>query len=200
MITIGTIVRWEGLTHKPFSQYNVSDNKDLSALYYASQEPREYTLDVYTSAVLDTEVGQTQLLEFARGVVRNEQYIKQFMWNEPKAHTDEEPQSITDIVGALMFRGINSEWLLNCGLEYLAMLCDSEAKFEKNRLEEIRTKLYFQLSPYTDRDKVKNVHDFMPFEWDNEQSSISKINDIDLDLANSFLGKKAPKTGKKGPK
>lgn len=200
MITIGTIVKWEGLMHKSFSEYDTKDNKDLAALYYASLENREYTLDVYISAVLETEIGRKELLKFAHDVVINEEYIKQFIWNKKDECSKGDPQSITDIVGDLILRGISPDWLLKCGLEYLVMLSDATVRFEKNRLEEIRTQLYIQMSPYTDRDKVKNVHDFMPFEWDSEQSSISKISDIDLDLANSFLGKNGSKTDKKGPK
>lgn len=190
MITIGTIVRWEALLNKSFSDLNLADTRELTALYYAGIQDRTTTFEVYAEAIQETEPGKKELRKFAHEICAEANYIKQFTPDSGASpeKSDGESVRVTDTVGELILKGVDAEWLMNrCGVETLLMLNEQNLREEKKRAEAKRLEWYVLMQPYIDRKVCQNMQAFFPLPWDEESKRVHTITDLDLNLANSML-------------
>lgn len=197
MLNIGTIIRWETLANKAFSELDSTAERDIATLYYARTEDRTRTLDTYLDAVLNTKPGRKELQKFVTEFRMEADYIRQFMPESDKSEgTSDEPVRVTDSVGELLLKGVDADWLLNrCGLETLLVLNRMNLTDEKKRAEAKRLEWYVLMQPYIDRKVCRDMHAFFPLPWDDESMQAHTITDLDLNLANSML--QEPKNGQK---
>lgn len=180
MLTIETIIEWEQLTGKRLQDFDTASVDDMAALGYVQHpERRKYTLAEYRDALLcATQVKELETM--ARQAAQEFKYIAQFRRAHVEAvEQEEEPaeESMTEVAGQLITSGIDGNFLLSRGLEDLNWLCRAAQASQRRQMESARFWAFLQLTPYLDRDKIKNAKDFLPFNWETppEDATITEL-------------------------
>lgn len=189
MLTLANIIEWEQLTGKRLQEYDGNSVEDMAALGYVQYaERRKWTFAEYREAILTAK--ETKELEsVARRAALEFRYIAQFNNTvEANASGEKSTESVTEICGQLITNGIDGNFLLSRGLEDLRWLTRAAQQHEQRRLENSRFWAYLHLSPYIDKNKVKNAKEFLPFAWEAPLER-DTITELDKKLAKAFFGK-----------
>ena len=187
MLTLSNIIEWEQLTGKKLQEYDGSSIDDMAALGYVQYEDRrKWTLAEYKDALMRAKE-MKELESVARRAALEFRYIAQFT-AKVEADGEKSDESVTEICGQLITKGIDGNFLLSRGLEDLGWLTRAAQKHEQQQLENARFWAYLQLSPYIDKNKAKNAKEFLPFAWETLESST--ITDMEKKLARAFFGNK----------
>lgn len=176
MLTIEDAIEWEQLTGKRLQDFDGASEDDMIALGYIQHpEHRSYTLTEYTDA-LTTAPNLKELERVARKATLEFRYIAQFRRKAVEAG-EASSESITDMAGQLITSGIDGNFLLKRGIEDLHWISKAAQQHQQHTLENARFWAYLQLSPYLDKDKVKNAKEFLPFEWEAplERDTITEL-------------------------
>ena len=188
MITIGNILKWERLRKKAFNDFDEKDTDDILAIGYAMLDQREVSFEAYKDAALNSNAG------IVAGVIKDLnaeiRYISQFQDPQDEASDQDAKQTVTEMVGALLFAGMDGNFLLGRGLEDLSWLLQTFDVSVRRKLEADRFWAFIGLLPYIDKSKYPNASTFLPFEWEGKAQAETEITDEEKAMAAAFLHKR----------
>lgn len=204
MIQLIDIIKWEQLMHCPFLRFDGTNRDHIIALMYCCErradehtgEPlrRQYTFDVYRTAV---EQRERDLRYFCQTVEREQRYIQQFLAEEHPAATDskpKEPARIGDIVGALVFAGVDISWLQRQGLEIIPFLNNCYEKHMQRKAEDKRFWALMLMSPHLTAKDNKKLRDQFKFDWEKEAAGMNLTDEQHAIIAGALWGNKKKPT------
>jgi uncharacterized protein YegP (UPF0339 family) len=188
MIRIGQIILWEQLLDRSFSTFDVTKDDDIAALLYVIDEgdgKDKITFELYKKALSETK--RSDLMLRLKDINDEIMFASQFFVKQKSGqNTGDEPEKVGDQLGDLICHGINPESIINLPLLWLSYLSNAFANHLKNRLTDKRRWAMIQVSPYLKKGTTE--HDFMPFEWD-ENEDTEKITSDDIKIAEALFNK-----------
>lgn len=185
-LTIKTIIRWEQLTGRSFSEIDYSDNKDIISLLYCSvlscNPGMLYTLDEFRQ----TTVNEKLMRQMSQTLSRESIVLSQFCKGNSGVTADKndgESGKITDIISALIMAGLDAGFAMN-----EMMLCDlpmfvkAYEQKKKEQLENARLWTYLGILPHVDGKKMPSAVDLYPFPWELEEIERNAAEAIQADF------------------
>ena len=173
-LTMRTIIRWEQLRGKSFTEMNYEDNDDLTALLYCSLiscNPNiAYTLEEFRHVTNNEKL----MREMSQKLSRESLVMAQFRGSiENKTdHGSSESSSgrISEIVSTLIMAGLDAGYVMDrMELCDLPMFIRAYEQRKKEQLENNRLWTYLSILPHVDGKKLPSATDLYPFPWELEE-------------------------------
>lgn len=177
-MTIKSVIRWEQLNQKTFSDINYNDETEIVSLFYVCSPSREDTSFKEFSETLKVREVKRMIKDFQNQTAITAQFqtINQSATNKAKkAKEEQSPQPkifIKDVVTTLIMHGLDAHFALNemdlCDLPLFQNAMDKKIK---DQLTTQRLWTFLQLSPHLE--KGTKPEDIQSFAWEEDDEDIS---------------------------
>lgn len=192
-LTIKAIIRWEQLRKKSFSLMDYTSKDDVDALLYTTticnNDGMMYTFDIFRHTLSNEKL----IKEMVSKLERETAVLSQFQKKQEKAvigNTDDSPETIADIVSALILAGLDAHYVLNeMELCDLPLYIEAYEKKRKEDMESARMWTYLTILPHIDARKMKNgAKDLIIFPWEEvEREAEKEINETEVECFEELL-------------
>lgn len=192
-LTIKAIIRWEQLRKKSFSLMDYTSKDDVDALLYTTticnNDGMMYTFDIFRHTLSNEKL----IKEMVSKLERETAMLSQFQKKQEKAvigNTDDSPETIADIVSALILAGLDAHYVLNeMELCDLPLYIEAYEKKRKEDMESARMWTYLTILPHIDARKMKNgAKDLIIFPWEEvEREAEKEINETEVECFEELL-------------
>lgn len=194
-LTIKSIIRWEQLRKKPFTQMNYENVKDITALFYCCylNEGKHISLEEFSKTKGRTMADVDNMIaEFARQTVID----AQFQEKQPKEKSSKKQEGkegfIKDVIAMLIMDGLDAHYAMNeMELHDVPMFIKAYEARMKSRLESERLWTYIQVSPHLSR-SINSPKDIYPFSWEIEEQESSREAELEkgISVFEAFMNSK----------
>ena len=170
-LTIKSIIRWEQLTGKAFSQIDYTNKEDVEALLYTTticNSPEEqYTFEVFRLTLENPKLTKHLISELERFFAVMMQFQKK---NQEKRTDDAAPEQIGKIVATLIMAGLSPDYALNeMEIWDLPLYIEAYERKRKEEMEASRIWTYLTILPHVGSGNLKSARDIFPFPWEMEE-------------------------------
>lgn len=175
-LTIKTIIRWEQMREKSFSQVDYTDKEDVESLLYAmyiTGDKPGYTFEVFREVLADERFINAMSSDLGRIMEIVAQFQKKITISDI-GNAEGSPEYIGSIVSTLIMAGLDAHYALNeMELCDLPIYIESYEKKRKEEMESNRLWTFFTMMPHIDAKKMKNgAKDLIIFPWEEEEAKI----------------------------
>lgn len=176
-LTIKTIIRWEQMRKKSFSQVDYTDKEDVESLLYTmyitSDNKPGYTFEVFRGVLADERFINAMSYDLGRIMEIVDQFQKKTTISGI-GNAEGRPEYIGSIVSTLIMAGLDAHYAMNeMELCDLPMYIGSYEKMRKEEMESNRLWTFFTMMPHIDAKKMKNGDkDLIIFPWEEEEAKI----------------------------
>ena len=172
-LTIKTIIRWEQMRGKSFSQMDYTDKEDIESLLYVmyiTSDKSRYTFEVFRQVLTDERFMNAMSSDLGKTM----EVVAQFQRKTTTpnlSNSEGSPENIGKIVSTLIMAGLDAHYALNeMELCDLPLYLEVYEQKKKEQMEESRMWTYFTMLPHIDARKMKNgARDLITFPWEEEE-------------------------------
>lgn len=174
-LTMKSIIRWEQLNQKPFSQINYSNENDIISLFYVCKQATgiEFSLDEFKTGLTEDSIKE-MVKDFERQISLVSQFQPESKKNKDEEKAEPNPVFIKDTVATLVMAGLDVYFALNdmelCDLPIFLQASDRKTK---DRLISQRHLIFWLLKPHAG-DKIETPKDLYTYDWETEEEPVSK--------------------------
>ena len=161
-LTIKSIIRWEQLSSKPFTEIDITSESDIETLLYCTSD-MSVTFDLYKGTFNSPKVLKKKISDLVS-------YMSVYAQFVPKSDDKGENQYIRDIASSLIASGIDAHFVFDeLELQDLPIITKAIEERKKEDMESKRLFTYLTILPHIDAEKLPNgAKDLLPFPWDEE--------------------------------
>ena len=161
-LTIKSIIRWEQLSSKPFTDIDITSESDIETLLYCTSD-MSVTFDLYKGTFNSPKVLKKKISDIIS-------YMSVYAQFVPKSDDKGENQYIRDIASSLIASGIDAHFVFEeLELQDLPIITKAIEERKKEDMESKRLFTYLTILPHIDAEKLPNgAKDLLPFPWDEE--------------------------------
>lgn len=177
-MTIKSVIRWEQLNQKTFSDINYNDETEIVSLFYVCSPSREDTSFKEFRETLKVREVKRMIKDFQNQTAITAQFQTINQSATKKAKEEQSPQPkifIKDVVTTLIMHGLDANFALNemdlCDLPLFQNAMDKKIK---DQLTTQRLWTFLQLSPHLE--KGTKPEDIQSFAWEEDDEDISNEN------------------------
>lgn len=192
-LTIKSVIRWEQLNQKTFSEINYNDEAEIVSLFYVCSPSREYiSLKEFRETLKVREV-KRMIKDFQNQTAITAQFqtITQHVPKKKskKAKVSQSKIFIKDIVATLIMHGLDASFTLNemelCDLSLFQNAADKKIK---DQLVTQRLWTFLSLSPHLNKGaKPEDIQSFAWEELDDDEALTEEEIEQSKDEYVSFL-------------
>lgn len=173
-LTIRTIIRWEQLRGKSFSEMNYEDNDDLTALLYCSviscNPNTTYTLAEFRHVTSNEKLIREMSQKLSRESLVMAQFREVAENSADIGNSEGSSGRISEIVSTLIVSGLDAGYVMDkMGLCDLPIFIRAYEQQKKEQLENNRLWTYLSILPHVDGKKLPSAVDLYPFPWELEE-------------------------------
>lgn len=197
-LTIKSVIRWEQLNQKTFSEINYNDEAEIVSLFYVCSPSREQTSFKEFRETLKVREIKRMIKDFQNQTAITAQFQTIIQPTQKKkskkATEDQTPQPkifIKDIVATLIMHGLDASFALNeMELCDLSLFQNATDKLLKEKLTTQRLWTFLNLSPHLNKGaKPKDIQSFAWEELDDDEALTEEEIEQSKDEYVSFLNK-----------
>ena len=161
-LTIKSIIRWEQLSSKPFTDIDITSESDIETLLYCTSE-MNVPFDTYKGIFESPKIVKKKISDLVS-------YMSVYAQFVPKSDDKGENQYIRDIASSLIASGIDAHFVFEeLELQDLPIITKAIEERKKEDMESKRLFTYLTILPHIDSSKLPNgAKDLLPFPWDEE--------------------------------
>lgn len=161
-LTIKSIIRWEQLSSKPFTDIDITSEEDIEMLIYCTSG-MSVPFDIYKGTFDSPKIVKKKISDLVS-------YMSVYAQFVPKGDDKGENQYIRDIVSSLIASGIDAHFVFEeLELQDLPIITKAIEERKKEDMESKRLFTYLTILPHIDASKLPNgAKDLLPFPWDEE--------------------------------
>lgn len=170
--TVKSMIRWEQMRGKSFSQIDYADKEDMESLLYVmyiTGDKPGYTFEVFRQVMSDERF----MIAMSSDLGRIMEIVAQFQKKIAPdiSNTEGSPEYIGSIVSTLIMAGLDAHYALNeMELCDLPLYLEAYERKRKEEMESSRMWTYFTMLPHIDSRKMKNgARDLIVFPWEEEE-------------------------------
>lgn len=169
---VKSMIRWEQMRGKSFSQIDYADKEDMESLLYViyiTSDKPGYTFEVFRQVMADERFMNAMSSDLGRIMEIVAQFQKKIV--PDLGSTEGSPEYIGNIVSALIMAGLDAHYALNeMELCDLPLYLEAYERKRKEEMESSRMWTYFTMLPHIDARKMKNgARDLIIFPWEEEE-------------------------------
>lgn len=177
-LNLKSIITAEKLLNKPFSDFDLSDEKDLKGLIYSVYVTNEkiFTLSDFEN-LWNLKSEREKMVKF---ITTQIQYVQQFsLPSEEKG----EKVWIGNLVNRLIAtRRVEQSYILNdMQVWELSDILKAAEEAVKEEMEQKRFWAYLTVLPHVDNKKIKKPQDLITFPWEAEEFAKEKQEQLEKD-------------------
>lgn len=180
-MTIKSVIRWEQLNQKTFSDINYNDEAEIVSLFYVCSPSREYTSFKEFRETLKVREIKRMIKDFQNQTAITAQFQTINQVTPKTAKEEQTPQSkifIKDVVATLIMHGLDASFALNeMDLCDLPLFQNAMDKKTKDQLTTQRLWTFLQLSPHLE--KGTKPEDIQSFAWEEIEDEILSKEEIE---------------------
>lgn len=171
---VKSIIRWEQMRGKSFSQMDYADKEDIESLLYVmyiTSDKPGYTFEVFRQVIADERFMSAMSSDLGRIMEIVDQFRKKTTVSD-LGSTEGSSEYIGNIVSALIMAGLDAGYALNeMELCDLPLYLEAYERKRKEEMESSRMWTYFAMLPHIDARKMKNgARDLIIFPWEEEEA------------------------------
>lgn len=161
-LTLKSIIRWEQLSSKPFTDIDITSESDIETLLYCTSE-MSVPFNTYKGTFDSPKVLKKKISELVSYMEVYSQFI-------PKEESKGEGCYIKDVASTLIASGIGPHFVFEeLELQDLPIITKAIEERKKEDMESKRLFTYLTILPHIDASKLPNgAKDLLPFPWDEE--------------------------------
>lgn len=161
-LTIKSIIRWEQLSSKPFTDIDITSEKDIEMLIYCTSD-MSVPYETYKGIFESPKIVKKKISDLVS-------YMSVYAQFVPKSDDKGENQYIRDIASSLIASGIDAHFVFDeLELQDLPIITKAIEERKKEDMESKRLFTYLTILPHIDASKLPNgAKDILPFPWDEE--------------------------------
>lgn len=170
-LTIKTIIRWEQMKNKPFTEIDYTDESDVEVLLYVSvicnNPDLSYTLEEFKHLKQNEKI----IRHLAGKLEKEGRVIAQFQTSNDKTSGSSESGYLKDIVSTLILAGLSPAYVMNeMELCDLPLFIEAYERQKREQMEASRLWTFFNILPHVDGSKLKQPSDMMLFPWEEDRA------------------------------
>lgn len=169
-INMKSVIRWEQLRKKSFSQMDYTDKDDVDALLYTTticnNDDVMYTFEVFRHTLANEKITH----EMISVLERETAVLSQFQTKQETSDlgsTEVSPSMIGELVSILIISGLDAHYALEeMELCDLPMYIEAYESKKKEQMESDRLWTYLNILPHVDGKKLPSARDLYSFPWE----------------------------------
>nr|WP_321523332.1 hypothetical protein [uncultured Macellibacteroides sp.] len=171
VLNIKSIIRFEQLTGKPFSEIDYENSEDTENLLYAAaicSNDGPIHKDGFMTIIKDEKI----FADMVKSMKNQNEIIEQFTHISNNDQCDKDTSSdhlfVYDAAASLILEGVDPDFIYNMWLCDFSILVNAYNRKKRESLEDSRLWTYLTILPHIESKKIKTPTDLYPFPWEQK--------------------------------